>query len=150
MRNVATERRIEILLVEDSPPDARLTLEAFKDAAQENHLWIVDDGVEALDFLYRRHAHVDAPRPDIVLLDLNLPRMDGREVLRCIKADRSLRQIPVVVLTTSASEKDVLEVYDLHANCYVTKPVDFAEFREMVRTIEEFWLTVVRLPSEAS
>jgi two-component system, chemotaxis family, response regulator Rcp1 len=139
---------IELLLVEDSEPDVRLTMEALKEAKVKNRLWVVEDGVEAMAFLRQQDGHADAPRPDLILLDLNLPRMDGREVLRQIKSDDSLRRIPVVILTTSRSEEDVLRAYDLHANCYITKPVDFTRFMEVVRSIEDFWLTVVRLPDE--
>lgn len=114
----------------------------------KNRLWVVEDGVEALDFLRRQGRHADAPRPDLILLDLNLPRKDGRQVLKEIKNDDSLKRIPVVVLTTSKSEEDVLRAYNLHANCYITKPVDFNRFMEVVKSIENFWLTVVRLPDE--
>jgi two-component system, chemotaxis family, response regulator Rcp1 len=141
-------RPIELLLVEDSEPDVRLTQEALREAKVKNRLWVVEDGVEALEFLRREGPHADVPRPDLILLDLNLPRKDGRQVLREIKADDSLKRIPVVVLTTSKSEVDVLQSYDLHANCYITKPVDFTRFMEVVKSIENFWLTVVTLPSE--
>jgi len=137
---------IELLLVEDSEPDVRLTREALKEAKMWNNLWVVEDGVEAIEFLRRSGRYADSPRPDLILLDLNLPRKDGRQVLLEIKADPSLRRIPVVVLTTSRDEADVLHAYDLHANCYITKPVDFNRFMEVVRSIEDFWLTVVRLP----
>ena len=139
---------IELLLVEDSEPDVRLTIEALREAKVKNRLWVVEDGVEALDFLRRQGRHADAPRPDLILLDLNLPRKDGRQVLKEIKSDDSLKRIPVVVLTTSKSEEDVLRAYNLHANCYITKPVDFNRFMEVVKSIEDFWLTVVRLPEE--
>ena len=139
---------IELLLVEDSEPDVRLTIEALREAKVKNRLWVVDDGVEAIDFLRRQGKHADAPRPDLILLDLNLPRKDGRQVLKEIKNDDSLKRIPVVILTTSKSEEDVLRAYDLHANCYITKPVDFNRFMEVVKSIETFWLTVVRLPDE--
>jgi two-component system, chemotaxis family, response regulator Rcp1 len=139
---------IELLLVEDSEPDVRLTIEALREAKVKNRLWVVEDGVEALDFLRQRGRHADAPRPDLILLDLNLPRMDGRQVLKEIKNDDSLKRIPVVVLTTSKSEEDVLRAYSLHANCYITKPVDFNRFMEVVKSIENFWLTVVSLPDE--
>ncbi|MCD4727695.1 MAG: response regulator [Pirellulales bacterium] len=141
-------RPIEILLVEDSEPDVRLTKEAFRDAKVRNRIWAVEDGVEALDFLHRRGAHADVPRPDLILLDLNLPRKDGREVLREIKTDGSLKRIPVVILTTSKNEEDVLKTYNLHANCYITKPVEFNRFIEVVKSIKEFWFTVVTLSEE--
>lgn len=141
-------RPIEILLVEDNPADVRLTLEAFKDGRILNNITVASDGVEAMEVLRREGSHADAARPDIVLLDLNLPRLDGREVLQQVKADEELRRIPVVVLTTSADEQDVLRMYDLHANCYITKPVELDRFLEIVRTIEDFWLTVVRLPAD--
>lgn len=139
---------IELLLVEDSEPDVRLTIEALREAKVQNRLWVCQDGVEALDFLHRRGHYSDAPRPDLILLDLNLPRKDGRQVLKEIKSDDSLKCIPVVVLTTSKSEEDVLRAYELHANCYITKPVDFNRFMEVVKSIENFWLTVVSLPDE--
>jgi two-component system, chemotaxis family, response regulator Rcp1 len=141
-------RPIELLLVEDSEPDVRLTQEALQEAKVKNRLWVVEDGEEALQFLRRQGPYADVPRPDLILLDLNLPRKDGRAVLKDIKADDSLRRIPVVILTTSKSEEDVLRAYDLHANCYITKPVDFNRFMEVVKSIEDFWLTVVRLPDE--
>jgi CheY-like chemotaxis protein len=139
---------IELLLVEDSEPDVRLTIEAFREAKVKNRLWVVEDGVEALDFLRRQGRHADAPRPDLILLDLNLPRKDGRQVLKEIKNDDALKRIPVVILTTSRSDEDVLRAYNLHANCYITKPVDFNRFMQVVKSIENFWLTVVRLPDE--
>ena len=139
-------RPIEILLVEDSPGDVRLTREALKEAKVLNSLNVAADGVEALEFLHRRGKFAGAPRPDLVLLDLNLPRKDGREVLEEIKADSSLKRIPIVVLTTSNAEEDVVRAYDLHANCYITKPVDFRQFITVVQSIEDFWLTVVKLP----
>jgi two-component system, chemotaxis family, response regulator Rcp1 len=141
-------RAIELLLVEDSEPDVRLTKEALREAKVRNRLWVVEDGVEALDFLRQQGRYGDAPRPDLILLDLNLPRKDGLQVLKEIKDDDSLKRIPVVILTTSKSEEDVLRAYDLHANCYITKPVDFYRFMEVVKSIEDFWLTVVRLPEE--
>jgi two-component system, chemotaxis family, response regulator Rcp1 len=137
---------IELLLVEDSEPDVRLTIEALREAKLRNRLWVVKDGVEALEFLRRQGRHADVPRPDLILLDLNLPRKDGRQVLKEIKSDDRLKCIPVVVLTTSKSEEDVLRAYELHANCYITKPVDFNRFMEVVKSIESFWLTVVTLP----
>jgi two-component system, chemotaxis family, response regulator Rcp1 len=141
-------RPIELLLVEDNEPDVRLTKEALHEAKVRNNLWVVEDGVEAMEFLRQQGRYADAPRPDLILLDLNLPRKDGRSVLQEIKADESLKRIPVVVLTTSKSDEDVLRAYNLHANCYITKPVDFNRFMEVVKSVEEFWLTVVRLPDE--
>ena len=137
---------IEILLVEDSLADVRLTEEAFRDAKVLNHMSVVTDGAEAMQFLRREGPHAAAPRPDLILLDLNLPRKDGREVLKEIKDDPNLRCVPVVVLTTSRAEEDVLKAYNLHANCYITKPVDFTQFISVVRSIEGFWLSVVKLP----
>jgi len=139
---------IEILLVEDNAGDVRLTREALKDAKVLNTLHVVRDGEEAMDYLCRKGKYADAPRPDLVLLDLNLPRKDGREVLAEIKADEDLKRIPVVILTTSKSEEDVLKMYNLHANCYVTKPLDLDQFIRVVQAIEDFWFTVVRLPDE--
>jgi two-component system, chemotaxis family, response regulator Rcp1 len=141
-------RSIEILLVEDNPGDARLTLEAMREAKLRNRLHVVEDGVEAMEFLRRQGRFGDAPRPDLILLDLNLPRKDGREVLAEVKADPDLKRIPVVVLTTSQSEEDVARAYDLHANCYVTKPVDLAQFMKIVAQIDEFWVKVVTLPGK--
>ena len=138
---------VDVLLVEDDPGDVVLIKEAFEFNKVHNALHIVSDGVEALDFLYRRNEHESAPRPDLVLLDLNLPRKDGREVLEEVKADKDLRTIPIVVLTTSEAEEDILRSYDLHANAYVTKPVDFDRFIEVVRLIDDFFVTVVKLPS---
>ena len=141
------ERPIEVLLVEDSPGDVRLTREAFKEAANGFiHLSVALDGVEAMAFLRREGAHVDAPRPDFILLDLNLPRMDGREVLTRIKEDEGLKTIPTVILTTSDSEADIIRSYQLQANAYLTKPVELAAFENLVRSINEFWLTRVKLP----
>ena len=139
-------RPIEILLVEDSPGDVRLTQEALKEGRVRNQLSVVGDGVEAMAFLRREGKFAGAVRPDLILLDLNLPRKDGREVLAEIKADEHLRTIPIVILTTSAAEEDIFRSYDLHANCYITKPVDLEQFLKVVRTINEFWLTVVKLP----
>lgn len=139
-------RSIEILLVEDNPGDARLTLEAMRDAKVRNRMHVVEDGVEAMEFLRRQGRFGDAPRPDLILLDLNLPRKDGRAVLAEVKADPDLKRIPVVVLTTSRAEEDVLHAYNLHANCYVTKPVDLAQFMKIVALIDEFWVNVVTLP----
>ena len=140
-------KEIEILLVEDSPGDVRLTVEALKEAKVHNRLSVVRDGVEAMEFLQKKEPFKSVIRPDLILLDLNLPRKDGREVLAEIKSDPKLRQIPVVVLTTSRAEEDVLRAYDLHANCYITKPVDFEQFMSVVKSIEDFWLTVVKLPT---
>ena len=137
---------VEILLVEDNPGDVRLTREALKEGKVYNNLHWARDGVEALEFLKRQGKHADAPRPDIILLDLNLPKKDGREVLAVIKNDVDLKQIPVVVLTTSEAEEDVLKSYELHANCYVTKPVDLEKFIHVVQSIDRFWLSVVTLP----
>ena len=137
---------IEILLVEDNPGDVRLTKEALKEGKVYSNLHTVKDGVEAMEFLRRAGKYSSVPRPDIILLDLNLPKKDGREVLQEIKSDAELRRIPVVVLTTSKAEEDVLRPYDLHANCYVTKPVDLEKFMVVVKTIDSFWLTVVTLP----
>jgi CheY-like chemotaxis protein len=137
---------VEILLVEDNPGDERLTREALKEGKVYHNLHWAKDGVEAMDFLYRRGKWRDAPRPDIILLDLNLPKKDGREVLQDIKSDETLKRIPVVVLTTSKAEEDVLRTYNLHANCYVTKPVDLEKFIVVVKSIDVFWLTVVTLP----
>ena len=140
---------IEILLVEDNPGDVRLTIEALKEGKVRNNLAIAKDGVEALAYLRREGGHANANRPDLILLDLNLPRKDGREVLAEIKEDPVLRRVPVVVLTTSKAEEDILRTYDLHANCYITKPVDLEQFISVVRSIDDFWLSVVRLPPKA-
>lgn len=141
---------IEILLVEDSPSDVRLTIEALKDAKVRNHLSVASDGVEAVAFLRKVGKYADAPRPDLILLDLNLPKKDGREVLGEIKQDENLKAIPVVVITTSKSDEDILKSYNLHANCYITKPIDLEQFMIVVRAIESFWLTIVQLPPDAS
>jgi len=143
-----TIRPVEILLVEDSPSDADLTEEALSDGKVLNHLHWVEDGVEALAFLRRQGKYTKAPRPDLILLDLNLPKKDGREVLAQIKADPSLKRIPVVILSTSAAERDILKTYELNANCYVSKPIDLEQFISVVKLIEEFWLALVKLPSE--
>ena len=139
-------RLVEILLVEDSPSDTELTIEALREAKVPNHISLVEDGVEALQFLRREGRFAAAVRPDLILLDLNLPRKDGREVLSEIKSDESLKTIPVVVLTTSRAEQDVLRAYSLSANCYITKPVDFERFLDVIRSIEYFWLANVTLP----
>jgi len=135
-------RPIEILLIEDNPGDVRLTIEGLSESKVRNTLHVAKDGVEAMDLLRR----ADGPRPDLILLDLNLPRMDGREVLTAIKSDPKLKIIPVVVLTTSRAEQDILRSYELQANCYITKPVDLEKFMTVVKSIEDFWLTIVRLP----
>jgi CheY-like chemotaxis protein len=139
-------RPIQILMVEDNPDDIELTVEALKDARVANHLTAVQDGEEALSYLRCRGKYAQAIRPDLILLDLNMPRKNGRDVLRDIKNDPKLKRIPVVILTTSQAEDDILHTYDLHANCYITKPVDFNQFLKVVRSIEDFWLTVVKLP----
>lgn len=147
MRNLPG-RPVEILLVEDSPGDITLTVEALRDAKVTNNLHVARDGEEAIAFLRRQGEYADAPRPDLILLDLNMPRKDGREVLADIKADEDLRRIPVVVLTTSQNEDDVAEAYNLSANCYVAKPVDLDQFLHVVRAIDNFWLTLVKLPHD--
>jgi CheY-like chemotaxis protein len=144
--NIADGRPAEVLLVEDSPGDVRLTREALKEGKVRNNLSVVSDGVEAMEFLRREGKYAQAPRPDIVLLDLNMPRKDGREVLAEMKSDESLKRIPVVILTTSEAEQDILKTYDLHANCYLTKPVDLEQFISIVKSVEDFWLTIVQLP----
>lgn len=141
-------RPIEILLAEDSPGDVRLTRECLKEAKVRNALHVVGNGEEALDFLLQVGRFVGAPRPDIILLDLNMPRMDGREFLTRLKQEERFKRIPVVVLTISKSEEDIIKSYDLHANCYIVKPIDFDQFFKVVRSIEEFWLTVVSLPRD--
>ena len=138
---------VHILLVEDSPGDVRLTQESFRDANKSIRLHVACDGVEAMAFLRHQGPYADVPRPDLILLDLNLPKMDGREVLAHIKEDESLKTIPTVILTTSDSEADIAKSYQLHANCYLTKPVQFDGFEKLVRSINDFWLTKVRLPS---
>jgi chemotaxis family two-component system response regulator Rcp1 len=148
MSSQPTGKPIEILLVEDNPGDVRLTQEALKDGKVLNNLHVVEDGVEAMAFLRREGQRTDAVHPDVILLDLNLPRKDGREVLAEIKADPDLRRIPVVVLTTSHAEQDVLKSYDLHANCYITKPVDLDQFIMVIKSVEDFWFTIVKLPPD--
>jgi two-component system, chemotaxis family, response regulator Rcp1 len=146
--NVPEIKPIEILLVEDSPSDATLTIEALKGGKIANKLNIVEDGVEAMAYLRHQGKYAEATRPDLIMLDLNLPRKDGREVLEELKSDTVLKTIPIIVLTTSHSDKDILRSYELHANCYITKPVDFTRFIDVVRSIEQFWLTVVTLPQK--
>ncbi len=137
----------QILLVEDNPGDVMLTQEAFQEGKLVHNLSVAADGEEAMDFLCRRGVHADAPRPDLILLDLNLPKKDGREVLAELKTDPELRHIPVIVLTTSEAEMDVWNAYKLHANCYLTKPIQMSDFFRKIRLVEDFWLTVVRLPA---
>jgi len=138
---------IEILLVEDNPGDIRLTQEVLKEGKVQNTLSVVENGVQAISFLRKENEYQDAPTPDLILLDLNLPKKDGREVLLDIKNDPELKKIPVVVLTTSQAEEDILKVYDLNANCYISKPVDFGQFIDVVKSIENFWLSIVKLPT---
>jgi two-component system response regulator len=149
MNQETSLRAIEILMVEDSPSDALISREALEYAKVLNRLHVVEDGVRAIAFLRREGSYAQAPRPDLILLDLNLPKKDGREVLAEVKADDQLKTIPVVVLTTSRAEEDILRAYGLHANCYITKPVDFVRFAEVVRAIEHFWFTIVSLPPGA-
>jgi len=146
IQNAQESPPVEILLVEDNAGDHRLTKEALHEGKVYNNLHWAKDGVEAIDFLKRRGKYADAPRPDIILLDLNLPKKDGREVLAAMKNDDALKAIPVVILTTSQAEEDVIRAYNLNANCYVTKPVDFEQFTRIVQAIEQFWLTIVTLP----
>ena len=150
MSNENFVQPIEILLVEDNPADVRLTTEALKEEKIYNNLHVVTDGVEAIAFLRREGKYAKAVRPDLILLDLNLPKKDGREVLKEIKNDDNLKIIPVVVLTVSKSEEDILKSYNLHANCYITKPVDLNQFMKVIRSIQEFWLTIVKLPPKSS
>jgi CheY-like chemotaxis protein len=138
---------IDILLVEDNPGDADLAREALENSKLHNDLSVVGDGVEAMDFLRRKGKYAQAPRPDLILLDLNLPKKDGREVLAEIKGDPDLKRIPVVILTMSKDEEDVLTSYNLHANCFITKPIDLTQFMKVVKSIEDFWLTIVKLPA---
>jgi len=137
---------IHILIVEDNPGDARLAVEALAEGKVSNKISIVQDGVEAISFLRRENGYSDAPRPDLILLDLNLPKMNGKDVLAIIKEDSKLKRIPVVILTTSDADQDIFATYDLHANCYITKPVDFNQFINVIQSIEDFWLSIVKLP----
>lgn len=146
MPNLSAGRPIEILLIEDNPGDIRLTQEALRTAKRPNRIRVAEDGVEAMAILRREGNYAHSPLPDLILLDLNLPRKDGRQVLREIKADPVLKRIPVIILTTSQSQPDVTMAYDLHANCYITKPVDFERFQAAIKAIETFWLSTVRLP----
>jgi len=139
----------DILLVEDNPGDARLTIEAFKEGEMNNNLHVIEDGVEAIAFLRREGKYTAAPRPDLILLDLNLPKKDGREVLAELKDDPELRSIPVVILSTSNAERDINNTYDYHANCYITKPVDFEQFVRVVKSIENFWVSIAQLPQSS-
>jgi len=148
MNSQIAERPMEILLVDDNPGDARLTAEALKDGEVENRLYTAKDGMEAIAFLRRKGRYIDAPRPDLILLDLNMPRMNGRQVLAEIKEDSALKHIPVVILTGSRDMDDIVKTYDLHANCYVTKPIDFEQFIMVMKSITDFWLTLVKLPTE--
>jgi two-component system, chemotaxis family, response regulator Rcp1 len=146
MNSQVLGRAIEILLVEDNPGDVRLTLELFKDCKLQNKIHVAKDGVEAIAFLRRMGAYSDAVRPDLIFLDLNLPKKNGREVLAEIKEDSDLRRIPVVVLTGSQAEEDILRSYNLHANCYISKPVDLDQFVSVIKSIQEFWFSIVKLP----
>ena len=137
---------IDILLVEDNPGDARLAVEALKESKLKNNMFVVNDGEEAMDFLRKNGKYEKVPRPDLILLDLNLPKKDGREVLEEIKTDPDLKRIPVVILTISKAEEDILTSYNLHANCFITKPIDLHQFMKVVKSIEDFWLTIVKLP----
>ena len=148
---MATEnlgKPIDILLVEDNPGDARLALESLKESKIRNTLHWVQDGLEAMKFMHRQGSYENAPRADLILLDLNMPKMDGREVLAEIKSDNDLKRIPVVIFTISKAEEDILKAYDLHTNCYITKPLDLDRFLKVIQSIEDFWLTIVRLPKE--
>lgn len=140
------DKAIDLLLVEDNPGDVRLAREALKESKVKNRLFVVEDGVEAMSFLRQEGKHAGAPRPDLIILDLNLPRKSGREVLAELKNDEELKRIPVVILTVSRDEEDIMRSYNQHANCYITKPLDFGKFMEITRAIEEFWLTIVKLP----
>jgi len=150
MQSNESGKPIEILLVEDNEGDVRLAVEALKDAKIYNHINFVQDGVEAMAYVRKQGKYARALRPDLILLDLNMPKKDGREVLAEIKADPDLRSIPVVILTISQAEQDILKAYDLHANCYITKPVDLGQFNKVVHSIEEFWFTIVKLPLNVS
>ncbi len=141
-----TSKTIDILLVEDNPGDARLAMEAMKDSKIRNTVYVVGDGVEAMEFLHNQGKYANSPRPDLILLDLNLPRKSGREVLAEVKSEPGLKRIPVVVLTVSRDEEDILKAYNLHANCYISKPLDFNQFMKITRSIEDFWLSIVKLP----
>lgn len=148
MKEIGVVRPIEILLVEDNPGDVELARVALADSKVTNRLRVVEDGESALDYMHRRGRFSGAPRPDLVLLDLNLPKKDGREVLAELKSDPNLKRIPVVILTTSSAEEDILRTYNLHANCYITKPLDFKQFHKVIKSIENFWLSIVVLPAD--
>lgn len=141
-------KSIDILLAEDNPGDADLAKEALEESKLKNRLYIVSDGQEALDFLHKKGKYQDVPRPDLMLLDLNMPRVDGREVLKIVKEDEDLRSIPIVILTTSRADEDILKSYNLHANCYISKPLDLDKFIEVVNNIENFWISIVTLPKK--
>ncbi len=143
-----TLKAVKVLLIEDNPADARLVKEVFKDFKIDNKLYVVDDGVKAIDFLNHEGEYNDVPVPDLIMLDLNLPRKDGREVLAEIKQDENLKFIPVVILTTSSDKTDIINTYKNHANCFITKPVDFEQFMIVLNSIEDFWLTIVKLPQK--
>jgi len=144
------QKVITILLIEDNPGDVRLTQEAFKEGSKDVNLDVVMDGVEAINYLYKKGQYSDKKSPDLILLDLNLPKMDGREVLERVKSDDNLRRIPIIVLTTSDADQDILKSYNLHVNCYLNKPVDFDKFFDIIQKIEDFWLTTAILPSMIS
>lgn len=146
MRDIG--KLVDILLIEDNPGDVRMTQEVLKESKILNKMYVIEDGVEAMAFLRREGKYANAPRPDLILLDLNLPRKDGHEVLAEVKSDDGLKRIPVVVLTISEAEDDILKSYDLHGNCYIIKPIDFKGFIKVVKSIEDFWLTIVNLPPE--
>ena len=148
MNKVSLARPIEILLVEDNPGDADLAKEALSESKLNNHLYVVDDGEKAIDFLHKTGEYQNMPRPDLIILDLNLPKKNGKEVLEEIKTDDRLKRIPVVILTTSRAEEDILKTYNLHANCYITKPIDLDQFLHVVQSIKNFWLSIVVLPND--
>lgn len=148
MSSMNVAKTVEILLVEDNPGDIRLTQEVLKEGRILNHLYVVEDGEQAIAFLNRIEPYRDAPLPDLILLDLNLPRRNGLEVLRMIKTNEALKHIPVVVFTTSQAEEDIMSAYNLYANCYITKPIDLEQFIKSVKSIEDFWLTIAKLPQE--
>ena len=148
MHTPTTAKPIDILLVEDNPGDVRLTKEALKECKLRNNVHVAEDGVEAMNFLHGKGKHAEAIKPDLIFLDLNLPKKDGREVLAEIKEDSDLKRIPIVVLSTSEAETDILKSYDLHANCYIKKPVDLEQFMAVVKSVEDFWLAIVKLPQK--